>query len=70
MGLVGNDPMMQFVSFDPSDSNTVNPMPACKSGVSSLRRDIPARNSTLAKMSACNSTIAKRCSIDEGFSFV
>ena len=70
LGLVGSDPMMQFVSFDPSDSNHVNPMPAGKRGVSSMRRDTPACNSTLAKMSACNSTIAKRRSIDKGFSFV
>ena len=70
IGLVGKDPMTQFVSFDPSNSNTVNPMPAGKRGVSSMRRDTPACNSTLAKMSACNSTIAKRRNIDKGFSFV
>ena len=42
MELVGKDPMMQFVSFDPSNSNTVNPMPAGKRGVSSMKSDTPA----------------------------
>ena len=49
MELVGKDPMMQFVSFDPSNSNTVNPMPAGKRGIRTPRKDTPARNSTLAK---------------------
>ena len=49
VGLVGNDHMKQFVSFDPSNSNPVNPMPAGKRGVSSMRRDTVACNSTVIK---------------------